>query len=552
MQTTQNNYNYGKKFRKYTYSSIPISFCILALLTVGYGMVNPFLHSKTYAMEDNGVDTPTSRAVNPNVSLTVNNETGTNTTVSTTAGSTAYISNDIRVQASDIESYALQISYANGSSSLNGNTAIGGAGGKTGSNLSDNTWGYGWANSSNTIIPNIANTDMVYNTLPAYGSGVSLTGPSVSNNTVDFAGKLVFGAKFGEDASSGHYRTKVLLSLVATPKAIPVVTGFAGIKTMQAMTTNICKSAANGTTGQLYDTRDYSTYTIRKHEDGNCWMTQNLRIVDTVINSSDSDMTSGSFTIPSSSISGFGPSDQYKPKAYYANDSNNGAYYNWYAATAGSGDSSLTSGDASNSICPKGWKLPPNSGNGSYTLLASAAGITSSAAGSEKISSAPYSFPYAGSVGYSALGNVGSIGDYWSRTANTSNQQNAHILFFGQTNVNPTANYNRYIGYSVRCVATDGMDKYVYSIKYQLKNGHTIWSGKLPDNKTIVSTNTSQTFTTGQPFMIKMSESSWCPVKNWLGSDGNVYNISSEVTLTKDKPNLTLTTHQTGSICGAA
>ena len=220
MQTTQNNYNYGRKFRKYTYSSIPISFCILALLTVGYGMVNPFLHSKTYAMEDNGVDTPTSRAVSPNVSLTVNNGTGTNTTVSTTAGSTAYISNDIRVQASDIESYALQISYANGSNSLNGNTTIGGAGGKTGSNLSNNTWGYGWVNSSNTTIPNIANTDMVYNTLPAYGSGVNLTGPSVSNNTVDFTGKLVFGAKFGEDASSGHYRASVMLSLVAEPKEV--------------------------------------------------------------------------------------------------------------------------------------------------------------------------------------------------------------------------------------------------------------------------------------------------------------------------------------------
>ena len=310
-------------------------------------MVNPFLHSKTYAMEDNGVDTPTSRAVSPNVSLTVNNGTGTNATVSTTAGSTAYISNDIRVQASDIESYALQISYASGSNSLNGNTAIGGAGGKTGSNLSNNTWGYGWVNSSNTTIPNIANTDMVYNTLPAYGSGVSLTGPSVSNNTVDFAGKLVFGAKFGEDASSGHYRTKVLLSLTATPK---VVAGLDSITYMQEMTGEICKQTPQklkdqaihaGGSKVLIDKRDNSTYTVARLEDGNCWMTSNLRIVNKTLTPDNSDVTS-SYTMPATSFSNFSQ-DDYIAQIYYTA---NNTYYSWVAATAGTGDTNITIGDA--------------------------------------------------------------------------------------------------------------------------------------------------------------------------------------------------------------
>ena len=159
MQITQNNYNYGKKFRKYTYSSIPISFCILALLIVGYSMVNPSVVSGVYAeegsigsVESSGVDveddpstytnaheekegsgdgesrdegssssspstttydmdTHTSRAASPSAALTINNGGSINTSASTTVGETAYISNTVNVRASEIKSYVLQVSY---------------------------------------------------------------------------------------------------------------------------------------------------------------------------------------------------------------------------------------------------------------------------------------------------------------------------------------------------------------------------------------------------------------------------------------------------------
>ena len=48
-----------------------------------------------------------------------------------------------------------------------------------------------------------------------------------------------------------------------------------------------------------------------------------------------------------------------------------GNWYNWYAATAGSGTSTMSSGDASDSICPKGWRLPGNSGAKSFANLLS-------------------------------------------------------------------------------------------------------------------------------------------------------------------------------------
>ncbi len=517
---------YGKHHNTY----ILLPFCILALLAVGYSIVNPSVVSGAYAeegsvgsVESSGVDveddpstytnahekkegsdngessietedsgeddygimplapapscnpgTPgqylgqyygpsnlcipvgltetNSSASSTSVSLTINDDGTVNSTANTAPGSTAYISNNVRVQASNVASYTLQISYANGSSSLNGNTTIGGAGGKTGSNLSDNTWGYGWGDTATTDV------NLTYNTMPSYGSGKSLSSNSITNDAVDFTKKLVFAAKFGESASSGHYRTSVLLSLAATPKTVAFMpkSGFSTITNMQQMTSSICKNEPIGAYKLLTDTRDSSKYVVAKLADGNCWMAQNLHLVNKTISSSDSDMTSGSFTILSSSISGFSSSDQYQAKAYYDNSLIKGAYYNWYTATAGSGNTSLTSGDAPSSICPKGWKLPPNSGNGSYTNL-----VNSDSANTAWVSDVAGTgmagrvfggagFVAGGYVGSSSLYSINSVGHYWSRTADAS--ISANYLTLTSINIAPAGGNYRFYGYPIRCV----------------------------------------------------------------------------------------------------
>ena len=586
MQTTQNNYNYGKKFRKYTYSSIPISFCILALLVVGYSLVNPSVVDGVYAVEDSdsssiyasdsneysnsGVDggleeggdegsspssspTPTTYdtdndissnsgimplAYNPSASLTVSN---TNLTTQTVPGEVAYLSSNVTYSANDISSYSMKISYAEGNSSLSnsnitdssGNTTtITGAGGKTPASMSSNSWGYALADT------NANNTTLTYNTMPSYGSAatiVSGNAESVPTTTK----KLVFASKFATNANPGHYRTKVLLSLTATPKVIvnysinyncnggsgcpsnfitessntsynytipnttptktdykfigyntsnsttadsnyapgktitltstsksrtlyavwelagPSVKGFGGIRTMQDMTTNICKGVASGTTGELYDTRDNSVYSIRKHEDGNCWMTSNLKLTGTrTLTPADSNITNN-YVMPSTisnlSSTDFSKNDYDGNQSHYANNAVNGVYYSWAAATAGTGTSSLTASEASSSICPKGWKLPAKSGSGSYDDFMTAAGITKDASGSTKIRSAPYSFPYSGSIRDGSVIDVGSYGNYWSRTISYDKSQ-AYRLIFQSSTVYTTQGY-QYRGYSIRCVA---------------------------------------------------------------------------------------------------
>lgn len=233
-------------------------------------------------------------------------------------------------------------------------------------------------------------------------------------------------------------RTKILY---AAWKAITLD----AITTMQEMLPAVCSNAANGATKTLTDTRDNNSYTIVKYG-GRCWMQSNLRLVNKTISSADSDMTSGSFTVPASNISGFISSDQYQPKAYYAGDTTKGAHYNWYTATAGAGTSSVTSGDVNTSICPKGWTLPTNT---EYSNMLSTEGITNSTAGSTKLRGSPYNFVYTGYV------NNGSVdgtdrGYYWSRTAYSAGH--AYRLYFYSNNAG-MSNYYRYDGFAVRCVA---------------------------------------------------------------------------------------------------
>ena len=76
-----------------------------------------------------------------------------------------------------------------------------------------------------------------------------------------------------------------------------------------------------------------------------------------------------------------------------------------------------------------------------------------------------YNFPYAGYVYASSLRNVGSWGHYWSRTAFSTDgglwepdaiENGANGLSFNNSSIIPADIYygERYIGFSIRCVAT--------------------------------------------------------------------------------------------------
>ena len=164
----------------------------------------------------------------------------------------------------------------------------------------------------------------------------------------------------------------------------------------------------------LYDIRDGNSYRIRKLADGNCWMTENLRLswsssrtltnADTNINTTNSKTidvaTQATSTngVPSTTeinawkegATAGGNWNRYLSRSNGSHTETNpsqsgaaatnltgenqliGTYYNWYTSTLGSLNSTTETPNigvnAPDDICPKGWQLPRYSAvNGTST-----------------------------------------------------------------------------------------------------------------------------------------------------------------------------------------
>lgn len=359
-------------------------------------------------------------------------------------GETAYNSYKIAIKITDADSFRLQITAADGSSvnlqPENGTTQITGAGGATGDNLVENTWGYGWSSIDAKI------NELSYYTMPTYGTtgtsinnGLLESASADSNGEVDLTKQLTFAAKFGADAAPGHYTTQVLLSLAVSPKVVTET--LADISDMQEMTKEICEASNVGDAATLNDTRGNVSYTVRKHSDKRCWMTQNLRLVGSrSLTTTDSNVTTN-FSLPASS-NAFGTANQ--TIAYYGNNVSYGGYYSWQAATAGIGTSSITSGEVTSSVCPKGWKLPTRN---EYLALISAAGAAN-------LTKTPYNFTLPGFYDDNSPNYTGSWGMYWTNTPYNSSL--AYYLFLSGTAASvTTSDGSKAYGLSVRCVAAN-------------------------------------------------------------------------------------------------
>ena len=310
--------------------------------------------------------------------------------------------------------------------------------------------------------------------------------------------------------------------VVEVPDIVAVI--FSGITTMQEMTPEICAAAEEGDTMRLKDSRDDKMYWVAKLKDGNCWMTQNLDLdlSGHTLTPSDSDVSSewnfneaggewrtdtgytfqdiagfdlGEYVkaspmgngncfimygdlsqcdasavtkvadlspmteainedrLPAENVSVQG--DQYD--AHYLI----GNYYSWEAATAGSG-STVTSGDATDSICPAGWHLPTSGTDrdktsGSFYYLLSQYGLTSTIeSGNNNIATSPLYFVSSGYIWQISAQNAlqsFSSGFYWSSRANSSNR--AYILKtnLSDSTVNPSYENMRRSATPVRCVS---------------------------------------------------------------------------------------------------
>ena len=276
------------------------------------------------------------------------------------------------------------------------------------------------------------------------------------------------------------------LNLYAYWSEVPTMQQFAA-----GTSSTTCSTMSTGDTLTLVDSRDGTSYTIGKLADDNCWLLDNLALDltnSTVLSAMDSTNTNASDTTLGYLKNGGGTTSDKYATARVANWTSSysysaplvnmgykntvptdatstaggykiGGYYNYCAASAGSycygnGTSQGTSsGNATESICPKGWRLPTGSTSGEYSALANAiygsTGSTSDAMAYANYRAALH-LPLSGYFKTGSPYDQGSYGSFWSSTRFSSYYM--EILDLYTSSIHPANGYDRYYGYSVRCV----------------------------------------------------------------------------------------------------
>ena len=201
---------------------------------------------------------------------------------------------------------------------------------------------------------------------------------------------------------------------------------------MQDFTASQCSSLASSSDYTVTDRRDNNTYTVR-YINGNCWMTQNLRLAGgTTITSTYSNVSS-SYTIPTTDLTS---GDSYTDgRIHNSGDTTTGYWYNFCAASAGTNCQNSTQYDTTYDICPKGWRLP------TYNEFR---GIT----GTSYISAFS---PVTGGIYYNGSLNSTSTGYWWSSTAGGSNYQ-YNLYYHGSSLGTNSSGGSKYNGFYVRCI----------------------------------------------------------------------------------------------------
>ena len=374
-----------------------------------------------------------------------------------------------------------------------------------------NTWGYHLSPATGTT------SDPDTATYHPVSSAADTVAYSTSAPSRDDQYILTFGAKVNTDLPADSYQNRAVISLVANPIT---VANLSELTYLQDMSPAVCDASATGDTAQLIDSRDGKAYWIAKLQDGNCWMTQNLDFdLDPAqtLTPADSDVSRPWTPTIATSDSVFANTDSlgtysYDPGLYlkstptdhnqYCNKVTSladpacgtagfvevadrtpaasasatadlltdqtydahylvGNYYQWNAATAGTGAAASTAtsttghAEATDSICPRGWQLPIADPNESdidlsfYHLLDQYGLAANTNHGA--IASSPLYLQYAGYLYQGVIYQAGYSGHYWSSSTSTDGPVNLSLYF--SESVNPT-DYALYAdGFPVRCLA---------------------------------------------------------------------------------------------------
>lgn len=217
---------------------------------------------------------------------------------------------------------------------------------------------------------------------------------------------------------------------------------------MQALTTTQCSTSDDGATATLKDTRDNKTYTIARIN-GICTMTQNLDFTLTsgmTLTTATTNVTTNRTLGTVGSLTSGNSDDEMR--ILKSSTSGYGTYYNYAAATAGTITGSSDSTEASQDICPKGWRLPTGNDGGEQFIL-----NNSYRWGSDNANYPTEFLPVAAGRYYNgSLLDPGAVGGWWSSTEYYSDGRRLLSYDTRRDGMRSGSGGYRSNGFSVRCV----------------------------------------------------------------------------------------------------
>ena len=219
------------------------------------------------------------------------------------------------------------------------------AGTKTSATMPDNTWGFSLDNTN-------------YRRIPVQSSAVNISTSNSPTADSEVEAPVRIGAKVGM-LTSGKYSGTLLFTVYTNgadgkPTAEdedPSWTGEDdGIDPLQRFVCSMLSE--NGVTATFKDSRDGRQYRVAKLNDGQCWMIDNLAIVDKAITPADSDIEVA-FTIPPSTNNSFNTG-----VFYYGAINLQSGLYNYVNAMGGASNLIKDENNIyTHSLCPKGWRM---------------------------------------------------------------------------------------------------------------------------------------------------------------------------------------------------
>lgn len=294
------------------------------------------------------------------------------------------------------------------------------------------------------------------------GNGYYWSSTRSSNTNMRYLITFSTGAN---DASTVNRRTGASIRCVLDQKAISDLTYMQDFATLSnEEKAEVATSMFEGQTYQLTDNRDSKVYNVAKLKDGKIWMAENLALGATTLSTNlTSANTNITGTLAASTFNSWKIADEGNGSALYDNgeflvtsgtDSvagiDYGVLYNFYATTAGEISGTSNNNDATQDICPAGWRLPTGSAAGEfqnlYTYYNSAANMRA------PISENGAAFAISGMFDYAGQIFAETQGYYWSSTAWDVYKNNYLKIMPNEVLPYTDHIYNRNSGLSIRCV----------------------------------------------------------------------------------------------------